>query len=127
MTDRPGFFRRLFGRGRAPAALAEPPRAEPVHLGPEEETWLSQLVADVGEGRRLDQLASPEVFAQVDALWKSGHERLALEWLRKLIAIPDAPAANEILVAVAVTDSGRPLPRVGGLTAAEVRVPLVIV
>ncbi|MCA9679876.1 MAG: protein kinase [Kofleriaceae bacterium] len=93
MTDRPGFFRRLFGRGRAPAALAEPPRAEPVHLGPEEETWLSQLVADVGEGRRLDQLASPEVFAQVDALWKSGHERLALEWLRKLIAIPDAPAA----------------------------------
>jgi len=34
--------------------------------------------------------------------------------------VPDAPAANEILVAVAVTDSGRPLPRVGGLTIAEV-------
>jgi hypothetical protein len=31
----------------------------------------------------------------------------------------DAPRANEILVAVAVTDSGRPLPRVGGLTHAE--------
>lgn len=31
----------------------------------------------------------------------------------------DAPRANEILVAVAVTDSGRPLPRVGGLTAGE--------
>ncbi|MEM7318646.1 MAG: amino acid synthesis family protein [Pseudomonadota bacterium] len=29
----------------------------------------------------------------------------------------DAPRPNEILVAVAVTDSGRPLPRVGGLTA----------
>lgn len=27
----------------------------------------------------------------------------------------DAPRANEIMVAVAVTDSGRPLPRVGGL------------
>jgi hypothetical protein len=29
----------------------------------------------------------------------------------------DAPRAREIVVAVAVTDSGRPLPRVGGLTA----------
>ncbi len=35
------------------------------------------------------------------------------------IRIPDAPRANEILVAIAVTDSGRPLPRVGGLTAEE--------
>ncbi len=31
----------------------------------------------------------------------------------------DAPRAGEIMVAVAVTDSGRPLPRVGGLTHAE--------
>ena len=37
------------------------------------------------------------------------------------VRIPDAPAADEILVAVAVTDSGRPLPRVGGLTTAGVR------
>ena len=29
-------------------------------------------------------------------------------------------APDEILVAVAVTDSGRPLPRVGGLTVDEV-------
>ena len=35
------------------------------------------------------------------------------------ISLNDAPRAGEILVAVAVTDSGRPLPRVGGLTAAE--------
>ena len=35
------------------------------------------------------------------------------------VRIPDAPAADEILVAVAVTDSGRPLPRVGGLTVDE--------
>ena len=35
------------------------------------------------------------------------------------IRLNDAPRANEILVAIAVTDSGRPLPRVGGLTAAE--------
>ena len=35
------------------------------------------------------------------------------------VRVTDAPRANEILVAVAVTDSGRPLPRVGGLTHAE--------
>ena len=35
------------------------------------------------------------------------------------VRINDAPRADEILVAVAVTDSGRPLPRIGGLTAAE--------
>ncbi len=32
------------------------------------------------------------------------------------VRINDAPRASEIMVAVAVTDSGRPLPRVGGLT-----------
>ena len=36
------------------------------------------------------------------------------------VQINDAPRANEIMVAVAVTDSGRPLPRVGGLTVSEV-------
>lgn len=35
------------------------------------------------------------------------------------VRLNDAPRANEILVAVAVTDSGRPLPRVGGLTHAD--------
>jgi Amino acid synthesis len=33
------------------------------------------------------------------------------------VRVPDAPRRNEILVAVVVTDSGRPLPRLGGLTA----------
>ena len=32
------------------------------------------------------------------------------------VRLNDAPRANEIMVAVAVTDSGRPLPRVGGLS-----------
>ena len=35
------------------------------------------------------------------------------------VRVNDAPRANEILVAIAVTDSGRPLPRVGGLSADE--------
>ena len=33
--------------------------------------------------------------------------------------VSDAPRSNEIVVAVVVTDSGRPLPRVGGLQAYE--------
>ncbi len=37
------------------------------------------------------------------------------------VQINDAPRANEIMVAVAVTDSGRPLPRVGGLTVDEIK------
>ena len=37
------------------------------------------------------------------------------------VRINDAPRANEIMVAVAVTDSGRPLPRVGGLTKSEIK------
>ena len=37
------------------------------------------------------------------------------------VQINDAPRANEIMVALGVTDSGRPLPRVGGLTVAEIK------
>ena len=35
--------------------------------------------------------------------------------------VSDAPRANEIVVAVAVTDSGRPLPRIGGLQVTEIK------
>jgi hypothetical protein len=37
------------------------------------------------------------------------------------VRVVDAPAADEIVVAVAVTDSGRPLPRVGGLKVSEIK------
>jgi len=37
------------------------------------------------------------------------------------VRLNDAPRANEIMVAVAVTDSGRPLPRVGGLEHADAK------
>lgn len=36
------------------------------------------------------------------------------------VRVSDAPRPNEIVVAVVVTDSGRPLPRVGGLQASEI-------
>ena len=35
--------------------------------------------------------------------------------------IGDAPRANEIVVAIVVTDSGRPLPRIGGLQVHEIK------
>ena len=34
--------------------------------------------------------------------------------------LPDAPRANEILVCLALTDGGRPSPRIGGLGTAEI-------
>jgi hypothetical protein len=36
------------------------------------------------------------------------------------VRVTDAPRRNEIVVAVVVTDSGRPLPRIGGLTTDEI-------
>jgi hypothetical protein len=35
------------------------------------------------------------------------------------IRVPDAPAADELVLALAVTDGGRPHARVGGLTAED--------
>ena len=37
------------------------------------------------------------------------------------VSLEDAPLPNEILVALVVTDSGRPLPRIGGLTKEEAK------
>ena len=37
------------------------------------------------------------------------------------VRLPDAPRHDEILVAVAVTDSGRPAPRIGGLQKHEIK------
>lgn len=37
------------------------------------------------------------------------------------VRIPDAPRADEIVVAVGLTDSGRPLPRVGGLALDQIK------
>ncbi|HEY7038890.1 MAG TPA: amino acid synthesis family protein, partial [Methylomirabilota bacterium] len=37
------------------------------------------------------------------------------------VRLNDAPRASEILVALVVTDGGRPHPRVGGLTISEAK------
>jgi Amino acid synthesis len=36
------------------------------------------------------------------------------------VRVPDAPRAGEIVVAIALTDSGRPRPRIGGLTKDQI-------
>jgi hypothetical protein len=53
--------------------------------------------------------------------------RAAKRPVRKVaaVAVPlhfnDAPRANEIVLAIVVTDGGRPHPRIGGLTKDEAR------
>ena len=37
------------------------------------------------------------------------------------VSVPDAPRRNEILVAIVLTDSGRPLPRIGGLETKDIQ------
>ncbi|MBW2341790.1 MAG: amino acid synthesis family protein, partial [Deltaproteobacteria bacterium] len=37
------------------------------------------------------------------------------------VRVQDAPRMDEILVALVVTDSGRPLPRIGGLKKEEAK------
>ena len=37
------------------------------------------------------------------------------------LRVPDAPRADEIVVAIAITDSGRPLARIGGLAKHEIK------
>ncbi len=89
-----GFFKRLFGRpgGRTLPPVIEPPVVpEPVHLGSEDDAFLAQLVADLAEGTRRDQISGPDVLKRVDGVWSSGHERLAIEWMEKLLSIPEIP------------------------------------
>ncbi len=84
------WWRRLFGaRSADPAPPAELPPAEPLHLGSEDERFLAQLVADLADGKRRAEIASPDVLARVEGVWKSGHERLAIEWAEKLLAVPE--------------------------------------
>lgn len=37
------------------------------------------------------------------------------------LRVPDAPRAGEIVLAIALTDGGRPHPRIGGLTKEEAK------
>ena len=85
------WFKRLFGRKKSQAELAPPPAPEPQHLGSEDEVFLAQIVADLATGKRRDEIGNKDVLQRIDAVWTSGHERLAIEWMEKLLSIPEVP------------------------------------
>jgi len=99
---RPGALRRLVGwlrrdLAREPSALPAPEAPpEPAVLGAKEELWLGQLAEDVGEGRRLDAIGGEEFWSHIDSLWSSGHERMALAWLEKVLAMPAVEGERKV-------------------------------
>jgi tetratricopeptide (TPR) repeat protein len=93
MATRPPWWRRIFGKApAAPAAL--PPPEEPRRLGSDDERYLAELVAALGDGRRKGEVTGPDVRERLDGLWRDGHERLAIEWLEKLLGVPELPAGG---------------------------------
>jgi predicted Ser/Thr protein kinase len=103
MADSRSWWQRLLGRP-APRPAAEPPPAEPVKLGSEAEMFLAALVADLAEGQRHDQVTGSEVMARLDELWRDGNERLAIEWMEKLIAVPGVGAAAILVLRAQVVE-----------------------
>lgn len=86
------WWQRLIGKKpEPPPELPAPAAPEPQHLGSEDEAFLAQLVADLADGKRRDEISSPDVLARIEGLWTSGHERLAIEWMEKLLGIPEIP------------------------------------
>jgi tetratricopeptide (TPR) repeat protein len=92
-STKPSLWRRLFGKKSTPPALP-PSVAPPQHLGSADEVFLARLVADLAEGKRRDQISTPEVLHHLDGLWTSGHERLAIEWMEKLLSVPEVPPSE---------------------------------
>ena len=86
------FWQVLLGRKAVPSELPAP-AVEPLHLGSADEVFLAKLVADLAEGKRRHEVDSVEVIHHIDGLWTSGHERLAIEWMEKLLSVPEVPVA----------------------------------
>jgi tetratricopeptide (TPR) repeat protein len=80
----------MFGRKTEPPVIALP-SPEPVRLGSEDEVFLAQLVHDLAEGKRREEVGAADTLAKLDGLWKSGHELLAIEWMEKLLSVPEVP------------------------------------
>jgi tetratricopeptide (TPR) repeat protein len=81
----------MFGGDDPPALPPVPAAPEPQHLGSEDEVFLAQLVGDLAEGRRRDEVGGVEVLRRVDGLWRDQHELLAIEWMEKLLSVPEVP------------------------------------
>jgi hypothetical protein len=85
------WWQRLLGKKPEAPAIPAPASQQPLHLASEEEVYLSQLVADLSEGRRRTEVGGADVLKRMDTLWSSGHERLAIEWMEKLLSVPEIP------------------------------------
>jgi len=89
-----GWFKRMFGKKETAPPPPPPTSApEPQHLASEEEVFLAQLVGDLADGKRREEVGSADVLRRIDGVWSSGHERLAIEWAEKLLSVPEVPAA----------------------------------
>ncbi|MEZ4367918.1 MAG: protein kinase [Kofleriaceae bacterium] len=91
---RRSLWQRLLGRRAALPTPTAPAAAEPNLLVPAEEAYLTQLAAAVAEGERAADVGGREFERAIDALWASGRERRAIEWLRKFLDARELPAAQ---------------------------------
>ncbi|MBP9088070.1 MAG: protein kinase [Kofleriaceae bacterium] len=88
------WLRKTLG-GKAPAQLAAraadvvPSEPGPTHLADTDEVFLQALIVDVAAGRRREQLSGEEVIQHLHAMWARGHERLTIEWIEKLLSVPE--------------------------------------
>ncbi len=87
------WWQRVFGRVPTDRPAVPAPASEPQHLGNEDELFLAQLVADLADGRRRESIGDHDVLQRIENVWKSGHERLAIEWMEKLLGIPEVSLA----------------------------------
>jgi len=60
--------------------------------------------------------------ASIDVpLGHKDHPRVRSHFDALEVRVPDSPKCDEIVVAIAISDNGRPFPRVGGLTKDEIK------
>ncbi|MEZ4363367.1 MAG: serine/threonine-protein kinase [Kofleriaceae bacterium] len=110
MADARSWWQRLLGwpaAGRGPSFTSDLPDELPeARAAPssDAETFLTELVADLADGKRRDELASPTTLAKVDELWRAGNERLAIEWLEKLLSVPGVADADALALRAALVE-----------------------
>jgi hypothetical protein len=78
------------------------------------------IVGEAGELEHAAAILHPKLGAPLRLAVEKGAALVPSAKKRGTLGMADAPFANEILVAVAVTDSGRPHPRIGGLQVNEI-------
>lgn len=105
MKDQRSWWGRLLSRVIPPPTATAPPQEPgepPAALAPA--VFLADLVAELAEGRRRAEVATPQVLGHLDELWTAGNERLAIEWMEKLIAVPGLAAADVVTLRAAVVE-----------------------